>query len=83
MTFYNIKDVEGFMDAVNDCKGKVELVTDQGDILNLKSKLCKYVALTKLVGAKSDIKEIEVRVEDPDDIGRILEFVTNEKIEHW
>lgn len=81
MTFYNIKDVEGFMNAVNDCKGKVELVTDQGDILNLKSNLCKYVALSKLVGAKSDIKEIEVKVENPDDVWRILEYVSNEKRE--
>ena len=81
MTFYNIKDMEGFMNAVNNCKGKVELVTDQGDVLNLKSSLCKYVALTKLMGAKSDIKEIEVKVENPDDVWRILEYVSNEKRE--
>ncbi|MDD5833189.1 MAG: polya polymerase [Clostridiales bacterium] len=79
MIFYNIKDIEGFMNAVNDCEGKVELLTDQGDVLNLKSSLCKYVALAKLVGAQSEIKDIKVNVENPNDVWKIINYLSTEK----
>ena len=45
MKIYNINDVNKFFEVVDKCKGKVELVTGEGDRLNLKSKLCQYVAL--------------------------------------
>ena len=39
MKVQNITDVEGFFKVVDSCEGKVELVTGEGDRLNLKSKL--------------------------------------------
>ena len=39
MKVQNITDIEGFFKAIDGCKGKVELVTGEGDRLNLKSKL--------------------------------------------
>jgi len=39
MKIENIKDVEGFFKVIDSCKGRVELVTAEGDRLNLKSKL--------------------------------------------
>ena len=39
MKVQNITDVEGFFKVVDSCKGRVELVTGEGDRLNLKSKL--------------------------------------------
>ena len=44
MKVKNITDVEKFFKVIDECKGKVELVTDEGDRLNLKSKLTQYVA---------------------------------------
>ena len=38
MKLQNITDVKGFFDVVNECKGTVELVTADGDVLNLKSR---------------------------------------------
>ena len=39
MKVEHIKDIETFFKVVDECKGKVELVTGEGDRLNLKSKL--------------------------------------------
>ncbi len=33
MKFRHIKDIDGFFEAVGSCKGRVELVTDEGDRL--------------------------------------------------
>ena len=43
MKVQNITDIEGFFKVVDSCEGKVELVTGEGDRLNLKSKLSQYV----------------------------------------
>ena len=41
MKVQNITDVEKFFSVIDSCKGKVELVTGEGDRLNLKSKLSR------------------------------------------
>ena len=45
MKVSNIKDIDKFFEVVDSCNGKVELVTGEGDRLNLKSKLSQYVSL--------------------------------------
>ena len=45
MKVSNIKDIDKFFEVVDSCDGKVELVTGEGDRLNLKSKLSQYVSL--------------------------------------
>ena len=49
MKVKNIKDINKFFEIVDSCTGKVELVTGEGDRLNLKSKLCQMIGLTKLI----------------------------------
>ena len=39
MKLYNIDNVEEFMGVVDKCSGPVELVSPEGDRLNLKSEL--------------------------------------------
>ena len=48
MDLHNI-DVTEFLDVLDTCEGNVYLVTNEGDRLNLKSKLCQLIGLTKLV----------------------------------
>lgn len=48
MKVQNITDVEGFFKVVDSCEGKVELVTGEGDRLNLKSKLSQYVSMANI-----------------------------------
>ena len=48
-----------FFEVVDTCEGKVELVTSEGDRINLKSALCKYVAFANIL-VNTDIPEMEV-----------------------
>ena len=48
MKVSNIKDIEKFFEVVDSCEGRVELVTGEGDRLNLKSKLSQYVSLANI-----------------------------------
>ena len=47
----DLHDVElkEFLAEIDKCEGDVFLVTDEGDRLNLKSKLCQPIGLTSLI----------------------------------
>ena len=42
-------NVNDFLKLIETCKGNLYLVTDEGDRLNLKSKLCQLIGLSKLI----------------------------------
>ena len=59
-------DPKAFIAALDDCKGKVMLVTDDGDQFNLKSKLSQLAGIVKLIeGGK--MVEAKIVCEDPAD----------------
>lgn len=74
MRITNIKDVNAFFSMIDQCTGKVELVTGEGDRLNLKSKLCQYVALASVFGS-AEIPEMELIAYEKEDTLRIIEFM--------
>lgn len=74
MKIMNIHNIQGFFNEVSKCEGKVELVTPYGDCLNLKSNLCKYIALAEVFSG-GDIDEIELRCEKRADSLRLLKYV--------
>jgi len=74
MIIKNIKNVDGFFAAVDKCKGRVEMVTLQGDRLNLKSKLSQYVSLTGMFNDPK-IGEIELLMSEPEDSILLLEYI--------
>lgn len=66
-------DVNSFLKVLDECKGKVFLVTDEDDRLNLKSKLSQLVGLTRLIeGGK--IADAFVMCDDPEDESRLFRF---------
>lgn len=66
-------DFNEFLKAVDSCKGDVYLETEDGDILNLKSRLCQMLGLsTVLKGA--EIGEAVVRCANPDDETILFRF---------
>ena len=77
MKIYNIKDIDSFFKTVDSCKGKVELVTCEGDILNLKSKLSQYVSMAK-VFTDGTIGELELIAYEPEDIDKLVKYMMNE-----
>ena len=77
MKIYNIKDIDSFFKTVDSCKGKVELVTGEGDRLNLKSKLSQYVSMAK-VFTDGTIGELELIADEPEDIDKLVKYMMNE-----
>ena len=75
MKFHNVKNLEGFFDAVNKCTGDVKLITQEGDCLNLKSTLCQYVSFAKIMAAGNEVPEIEIIASNKEDIDRLLHFM--------
>ena len=80
MKFENIKDIDGFFEAINSCTGRVELVTEEGDRLNLKSKLTQYLALAK-VFSNGNLPEMEIVVSNKEDMDRLAYFVLGGEIQ--
>jgi len=78
MRVQNIKDVKAFFEMVDSCSGKVELVTGEGDRLNLKSKLCQYVALAGVLNSK-EIPEMEIIAYEKEDTFKIIEFMATQE----
>ncbi|MDN0042648.1 polya polymerase [Mediterraneibacter glycyrrhizinilyticus] len=74
MKVQNITDIEGFFKVVDECKGKVELVTGEGDRLNLKSKLSQYVSMANIF-SNGEIPELEVIAYEKEDIDRLIKFM--------
>ena len=76
MKVTNIKDVDRFFQGVDSCAGKVELVTGEGDRLNLKSKLSQYVSLANIFSA-GEIPELEIVAYEKEDIDKLMHFMIN------
>ncbi|MBQ8814827.1 MAG: hypothetical protein IJZ85_10090 [Lachnospiraceae bacterium] len=66
-------DVNKLIEVINTCKGDVFLITDEGDRLNLKSKLCQLVGLTRLM-ENATFTKATVFCADPDDDAKIFRF---------
>lgn len=75
MKIYNVKDVEGFFKVIDSCKGRVELITSEGDRLNLKSKLCQYVSLTGILNSAVEIPELELVAYEHEDTEKLIKFL--------
>ncbi|MDD6201748.1 MAG: polya polymerase [Lachnospiraceae bacterium] len=74
MKVKNISNVDKFFEVVDSCEGKVELITGEGDRLNLKSKLCQYVSLAKIF-SNGEIPELEIVAHEPKDVEKLLDFM--------
>ena len=74
MKVKNVEDVEKLFKVIDECKGRVELVTNEGDRLNLKSKLTQYVALANVFADKT-IGEMELIAHEPEDVQKLVMFM--------
>ncbi len=74
MKVQNIKNIDKFFQVVDSCGGKVELVTGEGDRLNLKSKLSQYVSMANIF-SNGEIPELEIIAYEPEDIGKLVNFM--------
>ena len=78
MKISNIKDTDAFFKVIDSCEGRVELVTGEGDRLNLKSKLSQFVSLANIFKADDSIPELEIIAYEPEDSKKLLEFMISQ-----
>jgi hypothetical protein len=76
MKLMNLTNIDGLFKVIDSCSGKVELVTTEGDRLNLKSQLSKYVALAN-VFTDFKIDELELVAYEKEDIDKLINFMYN------
>ena len=74
MIISNIKNPNEFFEEIKRCEGRVELVTKEGDIINLKSKLCQYVSMAKIF-SDGTISELEIIAYEAEDISKLVNFM--------
>lgn len=74
MKIQNITDIKGFFKALEKCHGNVYLRTEDGDKLNLKSKLTQYVALAS-VFEDGHIDDVEITFDVPADMQLMLKYL--------
>lgn len=75
MKLYKIDNVDEFMGIIDQCKGPVELVSKEGDRLNLKSQLTKFVTVTELFHNEALINELELVAYEKEDIELLLKYM--------
>ena len=66
-------DVTEFLAVLDTCEGNVYLVTGEGDKLNLRSKLCQLIGLTKLIEG-GRIAEASIYCENKNDESKLFRF---------
>ncbi len=66
-------DFKEFIEAVDACRGDVFLETEEGDVLNLKSKLCQIMGLANILKGAS-VAEATVRCANPEDETLLFRF---------
>ncbi|CBL36728.1 hypothetical protein CL3_26700 [butyrate-producing bacterium SM4/1] len=74
MKLQNINNVEKFFSVIDECRGRVELVSPEGDRINLKSKLAQYLSLAS-VFSNGYIKELDLIAYEREDVDRLLKFM--------
>ena len=74
MKVENITDVEGLFRVIDQCKGKVEMITGEGDRLNLKSRLSQYVSMANVFSG-GEIEALEVIAYEKEDIDRLARYL--------
>lgn len=73
MKFTNAKQIEEFLNEINNCIGEVYLRSIYGDVYNLKSRLNQYLAIAALLGEHGD--ELELFCSLREDESRLLNYL--------
>ncbi len=77
MKIENVNNVEGLFNVLNSCTGRVELVSNEGDRINLKSKLSQMLMMSKMLD-EAYIKELELIVHEPQDMKKVVDFMMSD-----
>ncbi|MDF2951248.1 MAG: hypothetical protein K0S18_831 [Anaerocolumna sp.] len=74
MKLSNVTNMDELFNVIDSCKGKVELVSEEGDRLNLKSKLSQYFSMAKLFSS-GNISSVELVAYEQEDVDRLISYM--------
>jgi hypothetical protein len=74
MRVKSINNIDGFFKTLEKCKGRVELITDEKDVLNLASKLTQFIGLTR-VFSNPEIESYEIVCYNAEDYDSLKEYL--------
>lgn len=66
-------DIADFIKTLDSCKGDVFIETSEGDVLNLKSKLCQMAGIANILRG-AIIAEATIRCTNPEDETLLFRF---------
>ena len=79
MKLFNIY-IMRLVDMLDKAKGNVYLKTEDGNTLNLKSKLCQLYGIRSLLEtAKNSTVSADLEIENPEDEVMFLNFLVNNR----
>lgn len=73
MKVKKVTNISDFFQVVDSCKGRVELLTGEGDRLNLKSKLCQFLSISQIF-AKSEDLHLEIIASEEEDLQKLYKY---------
>ena len=68
-----VTNPQEFFKVVDECEGRVELLTGEGDRLNLKSKLCRYLSVAQIF-SRSDELHLEIVASEECDLQKLYQY---------
>ena len=72
----DVNKLDELFAIIDSCKGRVELVSEEGDRINMKSKLSQVVSLANIFAAGSDvINQLELVAYEPEDTAKLFDFM--------
>ena len=78
MKVEKVTNIPEFFKVVDSCKGRVELLTGEGDRLNLKSKLCQYLSIGQMF-SKSEELHLEIVASEEEDLQKLCRYFMNDE----
>lgn len=72
MKLHNV-NFEDLIKTIEECKGDVYLETADGDVLNLKSKLCQMIGISTIL-RNTEVEEASLRCQKPEDESLLFRF---------
>ncbi len=73
-----VNRVKELFEVIDSCSTNVQLITGEGDCLNMKSKLSQYLSMTRMF-VDGDIPQMEFVVNDEKDAEKIMQFLAEDR----
>lgn len=75
MKIERINNVKEFFEVVDSCKGRVELLTGEGDRLDLKSKICQFMSMSQIFSHQDEL-HLELVISEEEDVQKLSRYLS-------